>query len=271
MLGETVLASLPGSHEHDRALVVLCRQAGESHVELRQQSWGEGVGWYTQSTVTLEPSQIAGFNQFFDDINATKSDRKALGYDIKINSRLALGIEASERDMEEPVVVDMGAGPETVFEDREEEFQKIYAHWTPTNSIAVSVEAISDLYEAESGIITQFDNLPERVKTKSLPVSVKYFSPSGWYAGVTTTFVDQEVERDPAASQASGDDSFEIVDLSIGYRLPKRRGAISLVILNAGDKEFEYQDDSYREFRDEPSTGPYFPERTATVQVNLMF
>jgi hypothetical protein len=60
MLGETLLASLPGSHEHDRALVVLCAAAGKSHVELRQQSWGEGVGWYTQSTVTLEPSQIAG-------------------------------------------------------------------------------------------------------------------------------------------------------------------------------------------------------------------
>jgi tetratricopeptide (TPR) repeat protein len=222
---------------------------------------------------TLEPTQIAGFNQFFDDINATKSDRKALGYDIKINSQLALGIEASERDMEEPVVTDVGAGPETVFvfEDREEEFHKIYAHWTPTNSIAVSVEAIYDLYEAESGIVTQFDNLPERVKTESLPLSVKYFASSGWYAGITTTFVEQDVERDPFASQASGDDSFRIIDLSLGYRLPKRLGAISLVILNATDEEFKYQDDSYREFRDEPSTGPYFPERTATVQVNLVF
>ena len=60
MRGETVLANLAGSHEHDRAIVVLCRQAGESRVELRQQSWGEGVGWYTQSTVALEPSQITG-------------------------------------------------------------------------------------------------------------------------------------------------------------------------------------------------------------------
>ena len=60
MLGETLLASLPGSHECDRALVVLCAEAGKSHVELRQQSWGEGVGWFTQSKVTLEPNQIAG-------------------------------------------------------------------------------------------------------------------------------------------------------------------------------------------------------------------
>ncbi len=220
---------------------------------------------------TLEPTQVAGFNQFFDDITATKSERVALGYSIKLNSRLALGIESSERDMDEPVITDVGAGPETVFEDREEEFHKIYAHWTPTNSIVVSLEAIYDLYEADSGIATEFDNLPERVKTESLPLSVKYFSPSGWYAGITTTFVDQEVERDPFASQASGDESFEVVDLNVGYRFPKRRGAISLIILNAADEDFMYQDDSYREFRDEPSTGPYFPERTATIQANLVF
>ena len=60
MLGDTVLANLAGSHERDRALVVLCGQGGETHIELRQQSWGEGVGWYTQSTVALEPAQIAG-------------------------------------------------------------------------------------------------------------------------------------------------------------------------------------------------------------------
>jgi hypothetical protein len=36
------------------------QQAGEpSRVELRQQSFGEGIGWFTQSTVQLEPSQVA--------------------------------------------------------------------------------------------------------------------------------------------------------------------------------------------------------------------
>ena len=106
---------------------------------------------------------------------------------------------------------------------------------------------------------------------------VRYFAPAGWYAGATLTAVDQEVLRvvDPTASAStptgSGDDSFEVLDLSFGYRLPKRRGSISLEINNVTDEEFEYQDDSYREFRDEPSTGPYFPERTAFVRANLVF
>jgi outer membrane receptor protein involved in Fe transport len=160
---------------------------------------------------------------------------------------------------------------ETIFENREEQNNRIYVNWTPSSSIAVSAEAIYDSYKAESGIATQDDNLPELVKTKSLPVSFRYFSPAGWYGGITATLVDQEVQRDPSSIQASGEDRFQLLDLSVGYRLPKRLGAVSLAINNATDQQFMYQDDSYREFRDEPSIGPYFPERTVNVQLSLVF
>ncbi|HTN77721.1 MAG TPA: hypothetical protein VL096_20830 [Pirellulaceae bacterium] len=61
---ETVLATLPGSSDRERLVVVLAHSAsGSTQVELRQQSWGEGLGWYTQSSVQLEPSQVAGLRQ----------------------------------------------------------------------------------------------------------------------------------------------------------------------------------------------------------------
>ena len=62
-LPETILATLPGASDRDRVLVVLCQAAGGTHVEIRQQSWGEGLGWYTQSSVQLEPQQVAGMRQ----------------------------------------------------------------------------------------------------------------------------------------------------------------------------------------------------------------
>ena len=108
-------------------------------------------------------------------------------------------------------------------------------------------------------------------KTASLPISFKYFSPNRWYAGITTTMVDQEITRDPLSDLGSGKDDFNVVDVHLGYRLAKRRGSLSLNIFNAADEEFNYQDDSYREFRNEPSTGPYFPERTVQFQANLAF
>jgi hypothetical protein len=56
---EIVLSTIGGATDKDRLLVVLCNQSGESRLELRQQSFGDGIGWFTQSTVALEPSQVA--------------------------------------------------------------------------------------------------------------------------------------------------------------------------------------------------------------------
>jgi hypothetical protein len=56
---ETLLSTLPAS-ENDRLAVVLVQSVEfGSRVELRQQSYSQSIGWFTQSTVTLEPSQVA--------------------------------------------------------------------------------------------------------------------------------------------------------------------------------------------------------------------
>jgi hypothetical protein len=56
---ETILTSIPAS-ETDRLLVVLVQSPEfASRMELRQQSFSKGIGWFTQSTVQLEPGQVA--------------------------------------------------------------------------------------------------------------------------------------------------------------------------------------------------------------------
>ena len=58
---ETLLATLPGETPREQVLVVLMTASGEpSRVCLRQQSWGEGIGWYTQNTIDLGTQQVAG-------------------------------------------------------------------------------------------------------------------------------------------------------------------------------------------------------------------
>src|SRR5947207_11974784 len=56
---ETILTAIPAS-ENERLLVVLV-QSPElvGRIELRQQSFSKGIGWFTQSTVQLEPGQVA--------------------------------------------------------------------------------------------------------------------------------------------------------------------------------------------------------------------
>jgi hypothetical protein len=51
--------------------------------------------------------------------------------------------------------------------------------------------------------------------------------------------------------------------------LPKRFGIISFSVTNLLDQNFHYLDDSYREFQDQPSIGPYFPERLFFGRVTL--
>jgi len=159
----------------------------------------------------------------------------------------------------------------TIDEDREERLYRAYVYWMPMDRVSITGEVVYDRYEAESGVLTADDNLPEKVKTISLPIGVWYFHPGGCYGGLQGTYVDQDVERSATATQADGSDSFFLVDLALSYRLPKRHGMISLEVKNLFDKQFMYQDDSYREFRNEPATGPYYPERTAMLQLNLSF
>ncbi len=56
---ETVLSAVSAS-ETERLLVVLMSSPDHgSRMELRQQSFSAGIGWFTQSTVRLEPGQVA--------------------------------------------------------------------------------------------------------------------------------------------------------------------------------------------------------------------
>jgi hypothetical protein len=56
---ETVISSIPGVSDRERILIVLCQGAScESHLEMRQQSWSAGIGWFTQNTIQLATEQV---------------------------------------------------------------------------------------------------------------------------------------------------------------------------------------------------------------------
>ncbi len=220
---------------------------------------------------SIEPTQVAGFNQFFDDLDATESWRYGGGFDWQLTRDLSLGGEVTWRDLDEPIVV-IEDGTETAkFEDREEQYHFLYLYWTPMTRLGVTAQFVYDRYTSEEGTATQIDNLPEKVVTVGSPIRATYFHPSGFFAGLGGTFVHQDVKRSELATQGQGSDSFFLVDAVVGYRLPKRFGLVSLGVTNLLDTDFEYQDDSYREFRDESSIGPYFPDRIFLARLSLNF
>jgi outer membrane receptor protein involved in Fe transport len=217
---------------------------------------------------TLEPTQVAGFNQFFDDPNATKSTRYGTALHWEPNQELAFGAELTKRDVE-TAVLDAATGT-IPFEDSEEWDYRGYGYWMPTNRWSLSLEAIYDKFENQSNSLVS-TSVPKRVTTKTLPAKVAYFHPSGFFGGISVTYIDQEVRREEISFQAEGDSSFTLTDLSVGYRLPKRWGVASLTVQNLFDKDFEYQDESYRTFSLEPYVSGYVPEINVMGRLTLSF
>jgi opacity protein-like surface antigen len=217
----------------------------------------------------LEPTQVAGFNQFFDDLNATKSWRYGVGLDWRPTANLYAGAEFTWRNLDEPTFDDGNVK----FDDRDEQLHRGYLYWTPLPEVAVSAQVVYDRYDAEGGLATEFDDVPEKLDTLSVPLSVRYFHPTGFFAGAGVAYVDQDVRRSESTSFAngSGSDDFVVVDALVGYRFPKRFGIASLEVNNLLDTGFNYQDDSFRNFRDEPSVSRYTPERTIMGRITVSF
>jgi tetratricopeptide (TPR) repeat protein len=213
----------------------------------------------------LEPTQVAGFNQFFDDGNATRSERVGVAVDWSARHDLFLGGEFTRRDIEHRNI-DLTTN-RSEFQDRDEESHSAYVYWTPSERWALSAKAIYDKFETDSPSLT----IPSEVTTRMFPLKALYFHPSGLFAEASVSYVNQDVRRGPNSTLAQGDSSFGVVGLGVGYRLPKRRGIVSLSVDNLFDREMKYQDDSYRNFNQEPSGSPFVPERTIMARATFSF
>jgi hypothetical protein len=59
MIRECLLSTLPGANETERVVVLLLQlEDGSSKISLRQQNWADGIGWYDQKSLDLEPEQF---------------------------------------------------------------------------------------------------------------------------------------------------------------------------------------------------------------------
>jgi outer membrane receptor for monomeric catechols len=77
------------------------------------------------------------------------------------------------------------------------------------------------------------------IRTLSVPLRLRYFHPSGVFAGAGLTYVSQDF-TDLGGDQSSNE--FFIADLSAGYRFPNRRGAVSIGVTNLFDQSFNFQE-----------------------------
>jgi tetratricopeptide (TPR) repeat protein len=219
---------------------------------------------------TLEPTQVAGFNQFFDDSSGAASTRAGIGFDWRASEAVLLGGELTMRNVSENFQTGPNSSQTTNWE---EQTHRLYANWTVTERIALNTGITFDYFEADRSQLTEFTEVPEKLTTVSVPLGVNYFDPSGFFAGGTLSFVHQDLNRagNNVSGFGEGDSSFALVDLQAGYRFPRRAGKLTLQVNNLFDQGFDYQDNSFREFGDAPSVSPFIPERQIFLYLTLNF
>jgi hypothetical protein len=211
---------------------------------------------------SLEPTQVAGFNQFFFGVVGEEVWRYGIGIDQEFSDTLYAGAEYSERDRDTPILF-LRDTPEFEQLARDEYFGRAYVYSTPLPTLALGAEY---QYEDIDNHGMPFEEAVTEVKTHRLKLSANYFHPRGWIGGIDATYVDQdgEFQNINSGEITPGDDNFWILDASIGYRLPKRRGLISLEVNNVLDEEFRFQDT-------DPENPAILPERWVLLKITLAF
>jgi tetratricopeptide (TPR) repeat protein len=190
------------------------------------------------SSQTLEPTQVAGFNQLYEDFAGTVAKRYGLGLDHKLGARVYTGVEATARHLTIPVF--SGGPPEDV--EWEEHLGRAYVNWMPTKRLSATAEYRWEQYkrpEAFTGLEAFRDVTIQRV-----PLTLGWFLPSGLRFSLTQTYIRQDASLLVAigAPEVTIDEGFWVTDLSLRYRLPRRRGFVGLEVRNLFDHESRFQD-----------------------------
>ena len=199
---------------------------------------------------TIEPTQVAGFNQFFTgfdkfygDIDGTVSRRACFAIDQKFSSTTFAGAELTARKLTVP----------SIFDDRDfdwkERTARLYGYKAygpmPNSSLLAGWQiAMSVEYQFERIDRPQSFSGPEgivNVRTDRVPIAVRFFNASGLSLGAATSYVRQKglFSVGEALPEFPKRDSAWITDLFVDYRLPQRFGILSVGVKNLFDKAID--------------------------------
>jgi hypothetical protein len=198
---------------------------------------------------TVEPTQVAGFNQFFDEVNATDYWVYGGAIDQKFTQSIYGGAEFTYRNLNVPFV-DLNTG-NLENSNWDEYLARAYLFWTPHEWLALSAEYQYEDLERDEG----FADGAKDVDTHRVPLGINFFHPSGLSASLKGTYVNQDgsfERKDDLGVFNDGDDDVFLLDAAISYRFPKRYGSLTIGVTNLTDENFQYFDSDRNNPRFQP-------------------
>ncbi|KAA1261766.1 hypothetical protein LF1_43260 [Rubripirellula obstinata] len=77
MQTETILNVFPGASDQQRLVLARCTTlCGLEHLVLRQETHSADIGWFVQSSVAIEPAQVAGLKMTLSPASVTGTTRR---------------------------------------------------------------------------------------------------------------------------------------------------------------------------------------------------
>ena len=192
---------------------------------------------------TLEPTQVAGFNQFFDDERATDSWSYGGAVDQKFSESIYGGAAFTYRSLNVPFTEEDPFTGTSNFKNAnwDEKRSRAYLFWTPDEWMSLTAEWLWERFERDKDHAAFVEN----VTTNSVPLGINFFHPWGLSASLKATYIRQDgrfARQFDATTFEDGSDDFWLLDAAISYRLPKRYGFITVGVSNLTDEKFEYFD-----------------------------
>lgn len=211
---------------------------------------------------TLEPTQVAGFNQFFDEINSTDAWRYGVAIDQQFSRNLYGGAEFSRRDLDVPWREITETTDRIRRGDGREYLGRAYLFWTPHPWFSLTAEYQYERFRNDSNVAFSV----KEVTTSRVPVGLRFFHPSGLSAFLRGTYYHQDGDflRRGGWVFEGGKDSFWVTDAAVSYRLPKRYGFITVGATNLFDTNFRYQETDRR-------NATVRPDRLIFCKITLAF
>ncbi|MEW6296503.1 MAG: TonB-dependent receptor [Thermodesulfobacteriota bacterium] len=201
---------------------------------------------------TIEPTQVAGFNQFFDDFNGTEAWRYGGAIDQSFSTDLFGGVEFAKRDLSVPGI---GIDPTTstlirIEADWHEYLGRTYLFWTPHPWLAFRAEYVFERFEQPK----ELNDQARELDTHRVPFGVSFFHPSGLSTVLTATYWNQDGRLAGFLADVvpSVSENFWTVDAALNYRLPRRYGFITLGATNLFDEKFKFFNTDFKNLYIQP-------------------
>lgn len=224
---------------------------------------------------TIEPTQIAGFNQFFDEFDGTSAWQYALGIDYSLLDKVYFGGELTWRDTAEFINSKGIDTNKSAAQRRDVTSHLAYLYWIPADWLALKAEYHYDSVSRNFVKTNEDSTSPGQLTTQQVPLSASFFHANGFFAKLTGTYVDQRTfegidqpdeTQNPKASIFS--ENFWVFDASVGYRFAKKRGVASVEVKNLFNTNFRFQSAFDASG---PQTTPFVPERQLFVKLSLFY